>query len=85
MLQVDKGEIKLINGPLNDHLRKSLIVEPTLELEMMDKKKELLGFYLFKFNDTNPLKFEEITVWNSKLDIDNCTISILRGHDRNTK
>jgi len=52
---------------------------------LANKKKDLLGFYLFKFKEQNPLKFEEITVWNSRLDIDNCTIAILRGHDPVTK
>ena len=48
---------------------------------LCNKKKENLGFYLFKFKEQNPLNHEEITVWNSKLDIDDCSISILRGQD----
>ena len=52
---------------------------------LCNKKKSLLGFFLFKFKETNPLKYEEITVWNSRLDIDNCTIALMRGHDKVSK
>ena len=40
---------------------------------------------MYKFKELNPLKFEEMTVWNSRLDIDNCTIAILRGQDKSSK
>ena len=42
---------------------------------------ELVGFFLFKFRESNPLNFEEVTVWNSKLEIDDVSITVMRGQD----
>ena len=48
---------------------------------LCNKKKELVGFFLFKFRESNPLNFEEVTVWNSKLEIDDVSITVMRGQD----
>lgn len=45
----------------------------------------MLGFFLIKFSELNPLKKENMTMWKNRLDIDNANISILRGHDHITK
>ena len=52
---------------------------------LCNKKKELVGFFLFKFRESNPLNFEEVTVWNSKLEIDDVSITVLRGQDQCSK
>lgn len=52
---------------------------------LCNKKRELLGFFLIKFNETNPIKNSDLTNWKHKLEIGDVNINVLRGIDHVTK
>lgn len=48
-------------------------------LVVANKKDDNLGFYLFKFEEKRPTKYEMITAWGNKLNIDNVNMYISKG------
>ena len=48
---------------------------------LSNKKDAQIGFFLVKFEADDPSKFTDLTMWRHRLDIDNCNLFILRGHD----
>jgi hypothetical protein len=76
---------------LDEHYKIDLIKNIVYDEEdkvfylLCNKKREALGFFLIKFNETNPLKKSDITQWKHKLEIGDCNISVLRGIDQVTK
>lgn len=51
---------------------------------MSNKKNGFIGFFLIKFAESDPMNFTDLTMWKHRLDIDNCNLFILRGHDHST-
>lgn len=52
---------------------------------LTNKKSGQLGFFLIEFKDSDPKKYNFITMWQHKLDLDDANIYILRGKDTNPK
>jgi hypothetical protein len=48
---------------------------------LSNKKNGFIGFFLIKFIEKDPHQFTDLTMWKHRLDIDNCNLFILRGHD----
>ena len=48
---------------------------------LANKRNGLIGFYLIKFEETNPGSFSFIVMWKTLLDIGDATIAIQRGLD----
>ena len=52
---------------------------------LSNKRFEKLGFFLIKFDASDPKRHRFLTLWKHKLEIDNCNIFLLRGIDNSTK
>jgi hypothetical protein len=50
---------------------------------LANKKKGLVGFYLIKFEERNPGSYQNLTMWKTLLEIDDCTIMIQKGTGTN--
>ena len=48
-----------------------------------NRHKEIIGFYLIRFDAYDPEKFEFITTWVHNLDIENVNMNISRGFEKN--
>ena len=48
-------------------------------LVVANRKGDNIGFYLFKFEEKRPTKYEMITAWENKLNIDNVNMYISKG------
>jgi len=76
---------------LDEHYKIDLIKNIVYDEEdkvfyfLCNKKREDIGFFLIKFNELNPLKKEDLTMWKHKLDIGDCNIYVTRGIDQVSK
>lgn len=76
---------------LDEHYKIDLIKNIVYDEEdkvfyfLCNKKRDAIGFFLIKFNELNPLKKEDLTMWKHKLDIGDCNIYVMRGIDQVTK
>jgi hypothetical protein len=46
---------------------------------MCNRKNGIIGFFLFKFSESDPKKYKYLTMWRNQLDIDDASMSICRG------
>ena len=49
---------------------------------LSNKKNGRLGFYMTRFNEKDPLDRKDITLWDSRLDISDVSLEIIRSYDK---
>ena len=73
--QIDSYEIDLDELYKIDLVKNVAYDEENKEFYLLcNKKREALGFFLIKFNETDPKLKDEITMWKHKLEIGDCNI-----------
>jgi hypothetical protein len=70
----DLFEVELIRFILYDDEHKKFYF-------LTNKYQGRIGFFLIEFDFDDPNKFSFMTMWKSKLELDDANIFILRGHD----
>ena len=49
-----------------------------------NKRNDILGFYLIKFDENEPSNYKFLTTWEQRLDIGNVNLNILRCYDNDS-
>ena len=48
---------------------------------LANKRNDLVGFFLIKFEETDPNKYTHLTMWKHRLDIGDASLNIIRSYD----